>query len=222
MNCHVALERLLVADLHADGSVDDVALRSHLGHCSRCAAVAARLRSDTRVLAAAVAAPRDLVRSTEGPRRLWFAWPAVAMVAIAVFAVARVRPSGEAGTVMATSAASADTAVPSPQSVVALPGMSPAAPRPSRRVTARRRVPETPRVVAAALGNDLRGSIAPFTAAPFVPERTTAEAAVVDSPQPINHAEAARAPVFSVDPMVGTRAMVARTADPRITVVWLY
>lgn len=226
MTCHDALERLLVADLNADGSVDDPALRSHLGHCAQCRTVAARLRSDTRVLAAAVAAPRQVRSPLAVPRRLWFAWPTLAMAAIAVFVVARTRPTGESGVMEATSAtvalSNADAPAPSAQTAARPRPGSQSPPKVARRATPPSRTLETPRVVASALGNDLRSAITPFTATPFVPERTIVAAASIETPQPINHADAARVPVFSVDPMVGTRAMVARTADPRITVVWLY
>lgn len=222
MTCHDALERLLVVDFGADGSVDDPELQRHLGRCAQCMTVAAQLRSDTGMLAAAVASPRERRSPVAVPRRLWFAWPAVAMAAIAVFAVARTRPSGEIGRVVATSVLVADTTAPLPRSAVGQPRVSDPAPSASRRRTSGRRAQDTPQVVATPLGNDLRGSITPFTATPFVPERTIVAAAAIEAPQPINHADAARAPLFTVDPMVGTRAMVARTADPFITVVWLY
>lgn len=226
MTCHDALERLLIVDLAADGSVDDPALQSHLGRCAQCTTVAAQLRSDTRMLAAAVAAPRELRSPVAVPRRLWLAWPTLAMAAIAVFLVARTRPTGESGVMEATPAAVAETDADAPvrseQTAARTRLGSRSAPKVVRRATPRGRMLETPRVVAAALGNDLRSAITPFTATPFVPERTIVATAAIETPQPINYAEAARAPVFSVDPMVGTRAMVARTADPRITVVWLY
>ena len=224
MNCHDALERLLVADLRADGSVEDSALRGHLGHCAQCGAVAAQLRSDTRVLAAAVAASRQVRSPVAVPRRHWFAWPTLAMATIAVFVVARLRPTGESGVMEATPATVALSNAPAPSVQTAArprPG-SQSQPKVARRATPRGQTLETPRVVASALGNDLRSAITPFTATPFVPERTIVAAAAIETPQPINHADAARVPVFSVDPKVGARAMVARTADPKITVVWLY
>ena len=107
MTCHDALERLLVADLSTDGSVDDPVLNSHLKHCAQCSAVASQLRSDTRLLAAAVVSPRELRSPVGAPRRLSFALPVLAVAAIAVFVVARSRPSDGSGTLVATSVAGA-------------------------------------------------------------------------------------------------------------------
>jgi hypothetical protein len=222
MNCNDALGRLLVTDLGMDGSVDDPALQNHLGHCAQCATVAAQLRSDTQMLAAAVVAPRVRRAPVAVPPRLWFALPTLAMAAVAVFVMARSNSSEGSGTAVATQMVAADAPVPSTGTADGTIGASPSRPGPSRGVTSRRRVQDTLRVVTAVLGDDLRSAITPFNATPFVPERTIVVAAAIETPQPINHADAARVPVFSVDPMVGTRAMVARTADPRITVVWLY
>ena len=224
MTCHDALERLLVADLSTDGSVDDPVLNSHLKHCAQCSAVASQLRSDTRLLAAAVVSPRELRSPVGAPRRLSFALPVLAVAAIAVFVVARSRPSDGSGTLVATSVAGAvaDASERPTQTAEGARGVSQPSPNVPRGVPSAERTLKTPRVVDASLGDDLRRAITPFTATPFVPERTIVAAAAIETPQPINHADAARVPVFSVDPKVGARAMVARTADPRITVVWLY
>jgi hypothetical protein len=221
MRCHEALERLLVADDDELAGESSSSLGVHVAGCGRCGAVAARLRQDTSAIAMAVARDdaRDLARRRSPSIPAW-----TRMLPLGVAA-------GVAALMLRTPGTADDAPVRDPAPAVAGPSTSdvapsPASDEPAPPPVATSRAARTPRA-AADLGRDVSRDLRPFepvrlgghdavSAGPVTNRQVIVDAVEVEN--------AARAPGqhVSVVPPAGERALVARTSDPRITVVWLY
>lgn len=233
MTCTVVLEQILDADLEAlegrGGS--DVAV--HVRGCPRCAAVARQLLADTRSLAVA-AQPASMMRGRARERAGLLAPPAVRLaVGIAAAALIAVVWRGVGAGASAPPAptlalgaapiasASRATSVSSPATLPAPRAVNPmAAERQRSAATHRSRedigrpFPPAARVVAA------RVEAAPVAVPVRLRAGLPSTPAGTYRAAPRGHA--ARGADVAVDPMPGTQAMVMRTADPAVTVVWLY
>lgn len=245
MNCTQALEQLLEADLDAPSTGQDRALAAHIAGCGRCARAATALQSGTMALAQAQAqaVSRErvaAVRLVVAPRGIgWFA-PRFALAAGALAAV---------GVVFSRGAIPAPPLPASPAATAAVvpPRATPASPRTAASPRATDAAAVAPRA-AAVVGESVRPAhrTPRSTQAPRAAEYAPARiepiffvsepmklAAVEATPFTLsnaanalpvtleNRADAARLPEITVVNRLGTHAMVSRTADPNIVVVWL-
>lgn len=231
MTCQDALHAMLEAD------ADELALRApsplaaHLGTCARCAAVAARLGADTAALGRAIRTAAATADGARRPRNVRIPALAVAgALAIAVMLRTPAPPSqgpdlpgtvGRAPSAIADRAA--DLTLPAAPVAGAFPEGTarPAADRRGGRAVDFGREEDRVRQPRALFATA-------FVAAPVTPVRldsaglVVVEAVVDRAVEAPNLAASARTPEIIVRPPTGTRALVARTADPRISVVWLY
>ncbi len=205
MTCHAMLARMLDA---APGELlgrGDTPLAAHVRGCARCRVVAAQLAADTAALVDAVRdEPTGARRMEVGQRRPdhgWAIW-AGALTAAMLLAMA-VWMSAPGPTRPETS----NQTPRRPSAIVAGPPPAVAAPGPSLGATAREpavgHLTPTPTLAAERFA-------APQ---PVEPERLGGAGAVAR--------RGARA-AFAVHPPPGVRAAVLQTANPAITVVWLY
>ena len=195
MKCREALVAMLGADPPELAGRGDSPVAEHVRGCARCAAVAGRLMSESRLLASAVAWHESAVRSA--PRRVVWrplgAFTGTLAVAALVLAVIVVRrPVDRSPVNIERSAAQAV--------VVAPPAPAPVPVEKSNSsATVRRRPRAEPRAM---LMGSKRYEAVPIRAVTSVAATPMATVAV--------------------KPSAGHRAAVIRTSNPSVTVVWIY
>lgn len=235
MKCSEALEQMLVAEPSELRGGAHSALARHVAGCPRCVAVAARIAGDTELLASALAADavdeerrsagvrvaRSGMHRVRGVRFLQAGLAAAALALVSLPFVER-----EQGAAVQEPAVDA---VDAPQGVVA-PSANPVAGSSSTPSTspAARTAMSTTAGQALDLGRDISRDLRPYEPVRFaaVPQPVVSLAAsdpaagdpvpATDPPSGLPHQH------VTVVPEAGERALVARTSDPRITVVWLY
>ncbi len=193
MTCESMLERMLDAEPAELRGEGDTPLAAHLRTCTRCRAVAARIAGDTAALLAAVR------EDSHAARRASVGRPRIAHGrAIA------------AGTLAAAAllAMAVWMSAPEPGSAGRPPSAPAPAPAPGEGPVAAVAV-RTPVAVAAPVLPAERFPAPP----PIQPERLGAAGSTVRRGAP---------PPLAVHPPPGVRVAVLRTANPTITVVWLY
>jgi len=236
------LDQMLEADLSELSGVGDSALAVHVRKCARCRAVADQIARDTHVLAGVVTRSREIAAESMPPARRVatrsYGIAAVALAAALSFVTVRTwspystsRGPNAMPPVVVSSGTSITPVVSAPTpttpatstSVPRLPNQPdrarrssrthPIAPTTGRSTTAVPRTPST--LVLASTPQAVR--VEPVLAqrvgpAPSVePVRLDA----VRSGPPLGNR-------VRVDPPAGTRARVMRTANPDVTVIWLY
>ena len=242
MTCALMLDQMLEADLPELNGVGDSALAAHVRKCARCRAVADQIARDTHVLASVVKRSREIAaESTPRARSVAarsYGIAAVALAAALSFVAVRTRspystPRGPNAIppVVVSSGTSITPVVSAPTpittatstSVPRLPNQPnrarrssrnhPIAPTTSRSTTA---VPHTPSTLVLA----------------STPEAVRVEPVLAQRVGPAPSVEPVRLDAIPsgpplgnrvrVDPPAGTRARVMRTANPDVTVIWLY
>lgn len=233
MNCDLVLERMLAADLNHRAFEADPALARHLDGCVRCRSVVSALRSDTTALATAVAA-RRAVPVGGSTRRAWgaglaprFAAAAVALsVGLGWWFTTDKEPAADefvvAPAVVRDVAPWASTELA--MTGVPLTGTG----APSRRASKPRGVRIAPAIgtedfdAVPLLGREIGQEVKAFVVAGVSVTSVRSVPVMALAFDPVNFADSSRSPEITVTPASGTRALVARTSDPRITVIWLY
>lgn len=224
MTCTTMLDQMLEADLPELGGVGDSALAVHVRECPRCQVVANQLVRDTHELAnmlvrshrvAGKPLRRPRIASRRSRRIAAVGLAAVSFVTLRAWlpTVSTAARSPNATRMVAASSAASDE----PTNIgAATPIAASAAPRhlPHRRERPSRAQPRGLRVVAYSM-DAVR--VDPVSAQPVSPaasvEPVRIDATAADAPLG-NHVRA--------DPPAGKRARVLRTANPDVTVVWLY
>jgi len=209
VTCAEMFERMLEADL-SELRLDAASpLAAHLRTCTRCRSIAARVRHDTSLLATAVA--RRHARRNSAVRR----YAAVAVAASLCVVLARSWPTADQARVLVTmrgavvaaaDTISADDAPPS--SVRTVPATSLRA-----HVAKQRSAPPAIATTGGAVTNPVR----PQRLAVAVAERPRSIAAIRLQETP----DTPLGSTVSADPTDRKRAIIIRTANPAITVVWL-
>ena len=221
------LDLMLDADLDALDERADSALSSHLRECARCRAVARQLRRDTASLARAAAStsvvslePRVVGRRPAvTTRRRALAGLAAALVMF----VARERRN--------TTIAVAPVVVQSAGKLTSH-SLTPAgvtAPAPTRSEPRTRRTPASPPRRGSLLASRSAGSARVLASAAIATNPAAVAVAPVTPFEPVAPVRLVAAPMDSslgsrvaVEPPAGVRAHIMRTANPGVTVVWLY
>jgi hypothetical protein len=240
VTCALMLDQMLEADLPELDGVGDSALAVHVRRCARCRAVADQIAGDTRELASLVKRSRDIAAESTPPARSVatrsYGIAAVALAAALSFVAVRTwspNPTTNAPNAIPRTAvapgASNTPAVSAPTPATTATS-APAARRPNQpdRVRSSRNhasapttgrsttaAPHTPStLVLASTPSAVR--VEPVLARPVGPTPTVDPVRLEAVPGP---------PLGNrvrVDPPVGTRARVMRTANPGVTVIWLY
>jgi hypothetical protein len=221
MTCDAMLNELLDAELDTLEGRGDGPVARHVRECARCRAVARHLVSETRALGAEVA----VVPARRRPVLNVPLLPVVGLAAAAAAALLVVRPGfrrDAAPPPVAGPVASAPSIPASRPGGAIADAARPAVGRPGRREArhgipaapvgrAYRRVPEV--IAARWEATPVRVSA---TAARGTPAAPGSAAGFTDTDR------AHRPPGLVVEPAPGTHALVMQTADPKVTVVWLY
>ena len=230
MTCASMIDRMLEADLSELAGRGSSPLAMHLRECGRCRAMARQIVRHTGDLASLPARDVISVADARTPRaRLIGRVSRYATIGIAAAAlivvgrgIGRVDPTSRASRVERTratgtvSVARTEAGTPVPDGTRrAAPARPPSAGALGRRTTARALGGET--VVPSAASSPAR----PVTTEPVVvaaiPRAVATTPVRLDPPQ--------RSPLgtrVAVEPPVGTRVDIIRTANPGVTVVWLY
>lgn len=198
MNCDLALEQMLDADVSEMSATAPTPLGEHLRDCRGCQRVGSQLVEDTRNLASAMAIPVVNQRS-RWTRRAWESAPLAVAAGILVMLTVQVRQQ---------------LTIPNLPSVLPTIVVSGPAPPPAVQI----RPTAVVRPVAAV------GQSAPVALRRAFPAATPIAAVElmptvsgIATPRPVVASN-----VVSVTPPAGSRAVVIQTGDPKLVVVWLY
>ena len=231
MTCTAMLDRMLEAELHELSAQGDSPLAAHLRECGSCRTMARRIVSDTSVLATAVAPRPSMVlasrpRSTGLRRRV-----AIGLAAAAVLVVIARRWSSPIEPPETPPARYANVTTPTPAAAPmpeATDRTQPSAPNHAGRAATT--TPRGSEPLGRARRETRTTQVTPALAVTAVTAVTSAPVivAAVEPPvavAPVRIDAPPRDPLGSgvaVHPPAGTRADILRTADPSVTVVWLY
>jgi hypothetical protein len=237
------LDQMLEADLPELSGVGDSALALHVRECARCRVVADQIARDTHELASVVKRSRDIAaestRTVRSVAARSYGIAAVALAATLSFVAVRgwspesVAREPNAMPPLAVASGTSNMPAVSTAPTPTMTATSTAAPRrPNQSEHTRRSRPD--RSAAPATGRST--AAVPHTPSTLVlastPEAVRVEPVLAQpvgpalSVEPVRlHAIASRPPLgnrVGVDPPAGTRARVMRTANPDVTVIWLY
>lgn len=209
MTCTEILERLLSADAAELAGGGDSAVAEHVRHCVRCRAVAERLMLETSALALAMAERGAHVR-VRHPRRPVPGLTLAPLFAMAVLAMVLWRSGIESVTRHVPVPATARLATPATTDSEVVPAAA----------TVSRATAESakPRIVAA----QSRRSARPIGARAYPAAQAFAVSAVQPTRVEVGVSDRSLGAELSVTPAAGGRAVVMRTSNPAVTVVWLY
>lgn len=223
MNCDRALEFLLEAEPAELALSLDTPLVEHLRGCSRCAAVAARLRDQAGALAM-VAARRSArgaalrtaaERVSRRPSARWIpVGAALAATAAIWIATSRTSPSAPTAT---PARVEAPSTTPAPRAAATVSAPSAVKPIASDRGES---VPVPPVGSTPTLQQFSAERMSAVAFASSAVRANTVSGGSVPAPPGADRNAPANG-VVSVAPPAGTRATVMQTTDPKVTVVWL-
>jgi len=219
MTCDTMLEQMLDAEPDELLGHGDSPLAVHLRDCARCRAVAGQLVAETSALATVVAATRDSAPVAASLRGRFGRRPRLRLAAAGALAAALV-------TAVVLWPPTASPPDPQPAIAAAPPAPAPAVDAPAPPPPPPPAAAARPRATTAIAGRPLQGpsrtyaEAAPIAADRFVESPVAAQAMASTSDALSRTLAAARRVV--VRPPAGVRAAVLQTANPNITVVWLY